>query len=551
MKKPRLENHRSKLPDGWVWCKLGEIAQINPRHPPNVVPEDAEVSFIPMPAIDENNWRFKEVQKRPFGKVRKGYTHFAEGDVLFAKITPCMENGKAAIARGLINGIGCGTTELHVIRPQNGIPPELIYYYIHQETFREKAAVHMTGTAGQLRVPIGFMKEVPISLPPLPEQRLIVSRVETLLERVKKTEKHLDRVSQVIKRFRQAVLKKAFSGELTAEWREEHPELEPAEELLERIQEERKRRYEEEVRKARAEGKRPPKKPKYLGSKPLDTSDLPELPEGWTWVCIREVGEVVTGTTPSKNHREYYGDFIPFVKPTDLDIKFVKTANEFLSAVGAQVARIIPAGSIMVTSIGATIGKTGFALVPVVTNQQINSIICSQFVCPKFVFYYCISEFFQDRILQQSSSTTLPITNKSRFEQIELPLPPLPEQEEIVRRIEALLGFADKVEEKVGEARNQVEKITQSILSKAFRGELTEDFREAVKNWKNLSLEERRKYLFTLPKRERRKVLYSDEFPLEPASALLSRIKGKETKSTGESASRRKKEPEQLELWDG
>ena len=198
-----------KLPDGWVLCKLGEVSLINPRHPPNILPENAEVSFVPMPVIDENSWKLKEMQTRPFGKVRKGYTHFSEGDVLFAKITPCMENGKAAIARNLVNGIGCGTTELHVIRPKIGIPPEFIYHYIHQDSFREKAAAHMTGTAGQLRVPVNFIKEAPIPLPPLLEQQEIVRQVEVLFKFADEVEKRVKDARGQVDKITQSVLSKA------------------------------------------------------------------------------------------------------------------------------------------------------------------------------------------------------------------------------------------------------------------------------------------------------------------------------------------------------
>ena len=79
-----------ELPEGWAWCRLGEVSQFNPRHLPDIVPEDTEVSFVPMSAIDEDSWEFREMRTKPFGKVKRGYTHFAEGDVLFAKITPCM-----------------------------------------------------------------------------------------------------------------------------------------------------------------------------------------------------------------------------------------------------------------------------------------------------------------------------------------------------------------------------------------------------------------------------------------------------------------------------
>jgi len=109
-----------KLPEGWAFVHLSEIALLNPRHPKNL-DHSMPVTFVPMAALSETKPEFQFTEERPLAQVRKGFTHFAEGDVLFAKITPCMENGKGAVARGLKNKLGCGTTELHVIRPLEGI----------------------------------------------------------------------------------------------------------------------------------------------------------------------------------------------------------------------------------------------------------------------------------------------------------------------------------------------------------------------------------------------------------------------------------------------
>ncbi|MBI2917758.1 MAG: hypothetical protein HYY01_07155 [Chloroflexi bacterium] len=124
------------------------------------------VSFVPMAAVEAVTGRMDTSQARPYGEVKKGYTPFSDGDVLFAKITPCMENGKIAVAKGLTNGTGCGSTEFHVLRPIKGIPGQLLMYYLFQDDFRKEARGHMTGTAGQLRVPARFLDESPFPLPP-------------------------------------------------------------------------------------------------------------------------------------------------------------------------------------------------------------------------------------------------------------------------------------------------------------------------------------------------------------------------------------------------
>lgn len=112
------------LPKGWVETTLGHIAAFNPKHKSDLLPE-SNVSFVPMSAIDEHSGKIVESASRKYKEVSKGYTHFSDGDVIFAKITPCMENGKAAIAQDLVNGLACGSTEFFVFRPE-GIEASLL-----------------------------------------------------------------------------------------------------------------------------------------------------------------------------------------------------------------------------------------------------------------------------------------------------------------------------------------------------------------------------------------------------------------------------------------
>lgn len=151
---------------GWGLTTLGECCELNPRRAQGI--DDAlEVSFLAMPSVSEDGHMDTKVI-RPYSEVKKGFTYFAEKDVLFAKITPCMENGKGAVAEGLSNGIGAGSTEFHVLRP---IPqksnPYWMYIITMFEAFRINARKVMTGTGGQLRVPINYLKDYPITLPPI------------------------------------------------------------------------------------------------------------------------------------------------------------------------------------------------------------------------------------------------------------------------------------------------------------------------------------------------------------------------------------------------
>jgi type I restriction enzyme S subunit len=156
----------------WPTKSLGEVCAINPKLAASDVPAvDSEVTFVPMAAVDERSGSIIRPEVRQYHQVAKGYTSFRENDVLFAKITPCMENGKAAIARGLVNHIGFGSTEFHVLRPSSKLLPEWLFAFIRQPSFRSEAEANFTGTAGQRRVPSEFMKRTAISVPPLAEQR--------------------------------------------------------------------------------------------------------------------------------------------------------------------------------------------------------------------------------------------------------------------------------------------------------------------------------------------------------------------------------------------
>src|SRR5262249_4048318 len=130
-----------------------------PKPPANTLAPDALVTFVPMPAVDAERGEITHPQLRPFSDVRRGFTAFREDDVIMAKITPCMENGKAAIARNLREGFGYGSTEFHVLRPKEGILSEFIYHFIRQESYRRLAESEMTGSVGQKRVPVSFLEQ--------------------------------------------------------------------------------------------------------------------------------------------------------------------------------------------------------------------------------------------------------------------------------------------------------------------------------------------------------------------------------------------------------
>ncbi|MBF0268791.1 MAG: restriction endonuclease subunit S [Alphaproteobacteria bacterium] len=165
------------VPSNWRWSQLSEIGVLSPR---NEAPDVLEASFVPMPLIAADYGVANQHEVRPWGEIKKGYTHFAEGDVGLAKITPCFENGKSTVFRNLTGGIGSGTTELHIVRPLF-IEQDYILLFLKSPHFIETGIPKMTGTAGQKRVPTEYFAHSPFPLPPLAEQHRIVAKVDELM----------------------------------------------------------------------------------------------------------------------------------------------------------------------------------------------------------------------------------------------------------------------------------------------------------------------------------------------------------------------------------
>ena len=197
-----------------------------------------------------------------------------------------------------------------------------------------------------------------------------------------------------------------------------------------------------------------------------------KLNEGWRALKVGEIGRIETGTTPpTANPKNYDGD-LPFFKPTDLEQgRFVRKAREHLSETGQEHARMLPKGSVLVTCIGATIGKAGLSQLPCATNQQINSISPNDQVLPEFAYYQVISPRFQEQIKTNASSTTLPILNKSKFCALPFVVCSLPEQQEIIRLLDEQFEVIERNEREIDAALRRSEALRQAILKKAFTGQ--------------------------------------------------------------------------------
>ena len=284
-----------------------------------------------MAAVAEDFGGIDVSQVRPYGEVRKGYTYFAERDVLFAKITPCMENGKGALVPYLKHDHAFGSTEFHVLRPQGAVRPKWLANYLSQPDFRRVARHNMTGTAGQLRVSTKWLGLAGIPVPPLAEQNRIVEKLEELLSELDAGVAELKAAQRKLAQYRQSLLKAAVEGALTADWRATHAAVpsssslrkqgssdsrrntaksldsrvrgndgheESGADLLQRILTERRAGWEQkQLAKFASQGKTPPKdwQAKYPEPVAPDTTDLPTLPSGWTWASLDMLGEIASG----------------------------------------------------------------------------------------------------------------------------------------------------------------------------------------------------------------------------------------------------------------
>ncbi len=438
----------SELPDQWQAVKLSDVCEINPGKPRDrTITSDTQVTFVPMAAVDAGSGQIVNPTTRLFTKVAKGFTAFQENDIIFAKITPCMENGKAAIARRLINGIGFGSTEFHVLRANGTVLPEFVFYFIRQDSFRETAEANMTGSVGQKRVPVNFLKDTIIPLPPLNEQRRIVAKLEKLLSRVDTAQARLAKIPIILKRFRQSVLAAACSGRLTADWREQHPD-------------------------SGSQAAR---------SIELANNDNCEIPAAWN---PKTMGELLERIQAGNN-------FACIERPpTNKEIGVLKISavtwgkyDENESKTCTDPSRVKPALFVQsgdfLFSRANTIELVGAC---VIVDDLTSKIMLSDKVLrfsfknvdPRWVLYWLRSGSGRSQIefLATGNQQSMRNIGQEKIKQIVIPVPQQEEQKEIVRRIEALFKTVGVLEARYLKTKGHVDDLIQSILARAFRGEL-------------------------------------------------------------------------------
>jgi len=225
------EEHGVRM-ESWEQCSLSDVCTVNPKKADTKdLPDELEVSFFPMPALSEIYGEITDPQTRLLKEVRSGFTNFSEGDVVFAKITPCMENGKSAVVDKLVNDIGYGTTEFFVLRCSDRLYNRFLYHLVRDKLFRDKAKAVMAGAVGQQRVPKRYLETYKLNLPKFNEQREIVRILDGSFAKEQQTKEAAEAVLDQIDLMKKSILARAFRGELGTN----DPSEESAVELLKQI----------------------------------------------------------------------------------------------------------------------------------------------------------------------------------------------------------------------------------------------------------------------------------------------------------------------------
>ena len=479
------------LPASWIFSTLAEIGSINPR---NDADDDQDSSFVPMKLINAELRQHHGHEVRKWAEIKKGFTHFAEGDVTLAKITPCFENRKSSVMRGLANGIGAGTTELHVVRPVL-VDADYILIFLKSPLFVEAGIPEMTGTAGQKRIPTSYFASSPFPLPPLAEQRRIVAKVEELMglcdaleaaqqereavrTRLRTSTLHqlaapdsdsksaafafqdfprLTAEPEDIAQFRRSVLELAAVGKLTHQLKSD----ETAGKLVERMN---------KARKALA-------KPPKLSALP---EKLPsELPSNWTWQPL-----CALLSEPSQNGYSQSADEssvgVPLLRISagtsrvDGDVEetdFKRTTLD--SATEAKFA--LQVGDLLAVRFNGNLHFTGkvtiyrgkLGMLQIFPDKLIRLRVWTEFVATEYVRLAMSAPVIRTAIESFCATSVGNMgISASDLVTVPIPLPPLAEQRRIVAKVDELMAVLDALEATLTAARTTSERLLAAVISK-------------------------------------------------------------------------------------
>lgn len=402
------------IPGNWRWVRLGDVCMINPSRPNGFTRlPDASTTFVPMAAVDGNLGVISKPESRSYSEVSTGYTYFGEADVLFAKITPCMQNGKHAIARNLLDGVGFGSTEFHVIRPSALILPEWIHFFIRQPYFLREATSYFVGAVGQQRVPESFLANYGIPLPPLSEQKQIAAKVQEMTREVERARAACEAQLEAARTLLPAYLYQVFESEEAKKWE--------------------RRRLGEVCEFSQ------------YGLTAIATSDS----KGFPYLRITDIDD-------SGNLK------IDAMKFIDCDEKTYK--NYALEEGDLLFARS--------GSIGRTFLYSGIPPNAVFASYLIRFKLKQEIVEPFYLFYFTRSTAYYSFIEEKKHIVSQPNINAKEYGQLLIPIPSLSEQKRIVAELGGKMTRAENLRVAIEKQLEAIKALPQTILRKAFSGEI-------------------------------------------------------------------------------
>lgn len=431
------------IPDSWEWTRVGSVTVINPK---NKIDDDLDVAFIPMPCIADGFRNQHTFEIKKWKEIKKGYTHFADRDIGVAKITPCFQNRKSVVFRGLKNGYGAGTTELSVIRVVNNtLIREFLLWFFKTDYFISNGMKSFTGTAGQQRIHKDFLSTFLIPLPPLAEQMRIVAKIEELLPYIDRYEQAWSNLEVFNKRFpgdmRKSILQMAIQGKLV----EQYPEEGTAEELYQQIQAEKQL-----LIKAGTIKKQKPLPEITEDERPF------EIPEGWIWTKLGDISWFFdAGKSPNCEKKNVSGNEWGVISTTAIQLGFFdEIQNKILpSNYEVKSNMQVKTGDILITRAGPT-NRTGIACLVkkirfnlILSDKTLRINMTDQYVCKDFIIMVLNSPQIRQLIIELMSGMDKQQVNISqdKYKTVLIPLPPLAEQKRIVAKLEEILPLCEKL----------------------------------------------------------------------------------------------------------
>ncbi|MBF9605340.1 restriction endonuclease subunit S [Streptococcus pseudopneumoniae] len=416
------------IPENWEWVRVGNICTTNI----GLTFKPSEVQETGIPIYKANNIKNGKISTLDLAFVSektiiKENEWLNKNDILMAVRSGSKQLvGKTAIVGNLKMKTSFGAF-MSVIRPIS-VSSTFMNYFFQSSHFRSQLDDANTTTIFQ--VTQKMLKETLLPLPPLAEQKRIVAQIERALKKVEIYAESYNQLQKLDKEFpdklKKSILQYAMQGKLV----EQDPNDEPVEVLLEKIRAEKQKLFEEgKIKKKDLEIS--------IVSQGDDNSYYGKIPMNWVQTTLNYIGIISTGNTPSKNSPENYGGEIPFYKPADLLQGELYNATEYLSVLGNTKSRKIKAGSILINGIG-NIGIAGIVRVDGAFNQQMHGIEVFNFVNSKFLLLAIQSDFMQKQFKNNTSSTTIPILNKTRFSQTIINFPGIRTQKLIITKAEKL-----------------------------------------------------------------------------------------------------------------